>query len=416
MQKKNMHLKMPGTGTTTDVKSSLVGSYQLHRSRLSVLAAVVGIIFVALVVALSVSPIVPSIFTNTLTAIRAKGATCEHGQHRQAESFGRMPTVQLTTVAQFPAGYFLENVAVRADGSMLVTALNKKELWYLPAPTTGTPVQPLLLHTFDQPPFDIVETTRDVFYVDTTNYLTDHASSLQRVDLRHWEPGMPVPVQPVLKFPSPVYALNGSDRLSPNVILVADSGAGLIWRVDLSADGMKGTARVWLRDLSMKPTLFSLLNKQPGINGLEYAEQSHFLYYTSTARRLFMRVRVDPMTLNPAGAPELVASGHQWDDFAIDEHAGVAYITTHRENTIERVPLDPHPHSGQVTQTVAGIPFDERLIGSSDFAWGRGPEGDGSVAYVTTDGGFTAPPPDGVVRSAKVLRIKLLDSQEETHA
>src|SRR5262249_38732421 len=46
-----------------------------------------------------------------------------------AEGLVTMPTAQLTTVAQFPVGYFLENVAVRADGSMLVTVLNKKELW-----------------------------------------------------------------------------------------------------------------------------------------------------------------------------------------------------------------------------------------------------------------------------------------------
>src|SRR5215471_9696105 len=176
MQKKNMHPKMPGPGSTPDVKGFLVDYYQLHRSRLSVLAAVVGILFVVLVVAVSVSPIVPSIFTNTLTAIRAKGVACQHGEHRQAESYGKMPASQLTTVAQFPVGFFLENVAVRADGSMLVTAVNKEELWYLPAPTTGTLVQPVLLHTFDQPPFDIVETTRDVFYVDTTNLRTDHAS------------------------------------------------------------------------------------------------------------------------------------------------------------------------------------------------------------------------------------------------
>jgi hypothetical protein len=405
MQNKNMHPKKPDSGTTPDVKSFLAGYYQLHRSRLSVLVAVVGILFVALVVALSVAPIVPSTFTNTLTAIRAEGAACEQGGHRQIAGKDTMPAVQLTTVAQFPAGYFLENVAVRADGSMLVTAVNKKELWYLPAPTSGTPVRPVLLHTFDQPPFDIFETMRDVFYVDTTNYQTDHASSLQRVDLRNWEPGMPVTVQPVLKFPFPVLALNGADRLAPNVILVADSGFGLIWRVDLSTDGMRGTARVWLKDPSMNTTFSGLRIKQPGINGLEYDEKTHFVYYTSTAQQLFMRVRVDPTTLNPAGDPELVATSSMWDDFSIDEHAGVAYITTHRQNTIERVPLDPH--SCQSRQTVAGIPFDERLAGPSDFAWGRGPEDDGSVAYVTTDGGVTAPPPDGVVRPAKVLRIEL---------
>ena len=153
----------------------------------------------------------------------------------------------------------------------------------------------------------------------------------------------------------------------------------------------------------MNTTFSGLRIKQPGINGLEYDEKTHFVYYTSTAQQLFMRVRVDPTTLDPAGAPLLVATGSMWDDFAIDEHAGVAYITTHRQNTIERVPLDPH--SCQARQTVAGIPFDKRLAGPSDFAWGRGPQDHSSVAYVTTDGGVTAPP-DGVVRPAKVLRIE----------
>jgi hypothetical protein len=323
-------------------------------------------------------------------------------------------TAKLTTVAQFPVGYFLENVAVRADGSMLVTAMNKKELWYIPAPTQGAPVQPLLLHTFDQPPYDMVEPEPNVFYIDTSNYLTNHDSSLQRIDLRHWESGMPVPVQTVLKFPSPVSWLNGTVLLSPHVIAVADSGAGLIWRVDLSADGSKATARVWLKDPSMGPTRSSLLIKppQPGVNGVKYDNQTHYLYYTSTARRLVMRVQVDPTTLGPIGAPELVASGHQWDDFALDEQAGVAYTTTHRENTIERVPLNPH--SAQVIQTVAGIPFDQQLIGPSAFVWGRGRNDDGCVAYVTTDGGVTAPPPDGIVRPAKLLRADLCDTGRET--
>jgi hypothetical protein len=40
---------------------------------------------------------------------------------------------------------------------------------------------------------------------------------------------------------------------------------------------------------------------------------------------------------------------------------------------------------GDVEPAVAGIP--------SSFAWGRGAGDRGRVAYVTTDGGVTAPPP-----------------------
>ena len=43
-------------------------------------------------------------------------------------SHNTAPRAKLTTVALFPKGYFLEDLAVREDGSMLVTVLNHREL------------------------------------------------------------------------------------------------------------------------------------------------------------------------------------------------------------------------------------------------------------------------------------------------
>jgi hypothetical protein len=116
-----------------------------------------------------------------------------------------------------------------------------------------------------------------------------------------------------------------------------------------------------------------------------------------------MRVRVDPQSNDPEGTPELVDSGTMADDFCIDEDAGVAYVTTHRENTIDRVPLKPNSGS---RRSVAGQPFTELLLGPSSGAWSRVPGEYGRVAYFTTDGGQTAPPPDKIVRSAKILRVE----------
>jgi hypothetical protein len=39
---------------------------------------------------------------------------------------------KLTRIATFPKNYFLENLVVRSDNSILITALNHKELWYVP--------------------------------------------------------------------------------------------------------------------------------------------------------------------------------------------------------------------------------------------------------------------------------------------
>jgi len=56
---------------------------------------------------------------------------------------------KMTTVATFPEHFFLENLAVRADGSILVTVLNHKQLWHVPAPDGELPATPVLVHTFD---------------------------------------------------------------------------------------------------------------------------------------------------------------------------------------------------------------------------------------------------------------------------
>jgi hypothetical protein len=39
--------------------------------------------------------------------------------------------------------------------------------------------------------------------------------------------------------------------------------------------------------------------------------------------------------------PEHVSAGRTADDFCIDEDTGVACVTTHRENTIDCISLDP---------------------------------------------------------------------------
>ena len=69
-------------------------------------------------------------------------------------SSNEAPNVKLSTVATFPKNYFLENLAVRSDNSVLVTVLNHKELWYVPSSNDEQIVEPELLFTFPQPAID----------------------------------------------------------------------------------------------------------------------------------------------------------------------------------------------------------------------------------------------------------------------
>jgi hypothetical protein len=314
----------------------------------------------------------------------------------------------ISPIASFPPHFFLENLAVRADGSILVTVLNQKQLWYVPAPNGSQPVTPVLVHTFDGFAMGIVETEPDIFYVSTLDPAT-----LERFDMRGWVPGAPVTPTRVLTFDQPA-GLNGACLLAPRVILLADSLAGLIWRVDLTDDGRTATASVWLRHHSMAPDpdngFTSPLGPQPGINGIRHAARTNVVYYTSTAQKLFMRVAVDPATHTPVGQPEVVAADITADDFCLDENAGVVYLTTHTDNTIVRVPIDAGAE-GAKTRVVAGDPFTEQLVGPSSAAWGRGPADYGRIAYVTTDGGHTAiayhrPGNDEIIRPARVVRAQ----------
>jgi hypothetical protein len=94
------------------------------------------------------------------------------------------------------------------------------------------------------------------------------------------------------------------------------------------------------------------------------------------------------------------------DDFCIDENAGVAYVATHRQNTIDRVSLEPGANS-YARHSVAGKPFTEQLIGPTKGVWGRGRGDYGRVAYFQGDGGTLAPPHGLTARPATVVRVEL---------
>lgn len=313
-----------------------------------------------------------------------------------------VPQAELTVVAEFPEKFFLENMAVRSDGSMLVSVQNRKELWHIPAPGKDLPVAPTLLHGFEFNTAFVVEWQPDLFLLGVADVYETRQARLYAIDLRGWTPNQHIKPRLLLEFPRPWVGLNGGCMIAPNVLLAAGM-ANLIWRVDLAKDG-SAAARPWLRHDTMKNRPGEKKPEQPGTNGVQYARRSGYLYYTTTSQQMMLRVKVDPATFEAADLPEFVAGGRQWDDFLIDEDVGVAYATTHRENTIDRVRLARDGNRAGRT-VVAGDPFNERLVGPSAGAWSRAAGEHGRIGYFVTDGG-TAEPPDGIFRTAKVLRVE----------
>jgi len=314
---------------------------------------------------------------------------------------------RITTIAEFPKRTMLENLVVRADGSVLVVASPQRQVWFVPASTATLPVEPILLHTFDEKQLaqSIVEAAPEIFYVFTYGDATLH-----RLDLRGWTPGEPVHPKKVLTFDPPA-GPNGSALLAPGVMLVADCVGGAILRVDLTHGGAAATSRIWLKHDSMAaggghpPVKFSDTQEVPfpGINGLRYGPKTKHVYYATSSLGLFMRVAVDPETLEPAGKPENLGHIENVDDLCLDENAGVAYIARHPDHIIQRASLTP---GAEQSSPAAGQPFTDALIGPTSLDWGRRPGDYGRVAYVPTDGGVIKLPADGELRPARLVRIE----------
>lgn len=319
------------------------------------------------------------------------------------------PLVTLTTIANFPKHHMLENLAVRSDGSILVVASPQREVWYVPAPGASLPVEPVKLHTFEEGALaqSLLEVEPDIFLVSTYG-----KPALYRFDLRGWKPGTQISPTKVLDLEPPA-GPNGCGLLGSGVMVLADCVEGLIWRIDVSDEGRRASARVWLKHHTMDAggghpdVKFSETQHVPfpGINGLKVGLKTKHVYYTTSSQNLFMRVAFDPATLKPAGEPEFLGEVLNGDDLCLDENAGVAYIARHPDHIIERVPLGPGLSKLDRT-SIAGKPFNEGLIGPTSLDWGRAPEDYGKVAYVPSDGGVIHMPPDGVLRPARLMRVE----------
>jgi len=198
-----------------------------------------------------------------------------------------VPQAKLAIAAEFPEHFFLENMAVRADGSMLITVANRKELWFVPPPGETLPVQPLHLSTFEFNTTFVVEWRPERFLLGVADVYDTHEAKLYEIDLTGWSPGAAITPRLVLEFPKPWVGLNGACLVAPNVLLAAGA-AELIWRVDLGDDS-RASARIWLQHDSMKNRPGGKKPEQPGTNGVQFDARTGYLYYTTTSQQMMLR-------------------------------------------------------------------------------------------------------------------------------
>lgn len=134
------------------------------------------------------------------------------------------PPTHLSDIHRFPNGTWLENLAVRSNGHLVVTAYNRAQLWEI-NPFSDTHVNnSRLVHQFNSSGTitGLTELGEDEFVVIASNSLLRLSINGDQEEVSH------------INISIPAGNLNGIATLDKEgrVVAVWDSALGLIWRVE----------------------------------------------------------------------------------------------------------------------------------------------------------------------------------------
>jgi hypothetical protein len=301
----------------------------------------------------------------------------------------------LSTVHQFPTnGTWIENLAVRTNGHILITRTDVPELWTID-PFTKTAS---LIHSFSDATAltGITEVYDDTFAIVALNSSlatfssTPGTGAIWKVNMKSRKPVISL----VQRMPDSIFP-NGLTTLNSKAgdILIADSGKGVVFKMNTNT----GAYSIALTD----PNTMLPASNGPipiGINGVKLFK-GH-VYYTSTTRQLFCRVPVSALG-EATGPYEVLASGFYQDDFTLSED-GVAYISGNANDEVLKVGLD-----GTVS-VAAGNPESLDVAGATSCAFAKGGDNKG-ILYVATGGALGAPINGTIVEPGKIVTLRVDD-------
>ncbi|POS70145.1 hypothetical protein DHEL01_v211461 [Diaporthe helianthi] len=318
----------------------------------------------------------------------------------------------IQTIYQFPANTYVENLAVRANGQLLLDVFTSPQLWLVDPQLPGEAV---LVHEFPDALgiTGIAEYDDDVFAVLAGNFsfatgeCTKGSWSIWSVDLGGVVinsaadlVASPPKISKLADVPAAT-CLNGIDLLSgggaKKFLMAGDIRTGEIYAVDIDT----GAAVVTI-DNTVAQTLPAVTYGFGSVatDGLRVRDSD--LYFSNVGRGLLVKIPLNPDDGTPAGEAQTVgqslSSLDQWDDFAIDCDGNV-FMATGGSNTVQRVTPDGHVAivAGDLNSTAIAEPASARF--------GRRPD-DSNVLYVTTAGGMVAPINGDTVVGAQVLVIR----------
>ncbi|KAI1183183.1 hypothetical protein F5B17DRAFT_417155 [Nemania serpens] len=291
-------------------------------------------------------------------------------------------------------GTWLENIAVRPNGDLLVSLLLPTASLY----TLEKPYSPSrtfsLLQTFDNATglLGITETYTDTFAVLSIQF--SETSSPVPGSATIWEVSfsngklLTRKITNILEIlvPNGIASIPGS-----SVVFVADSTGGTITRCDTRT----ATCATFLNTPQTAPAPGS--SRPTGVNGIRY--RRGYLYWSNSNLVSIFRVRVGKDGYAASGAcVETVGKVDATfiDDFAIDDD-GTLWIAAGSNNTI--IALRENGSS----EVVAGSLTDLTVAGPTSAAFGRTAR-DSKTLYVVTNGASSGPV-NGIIEPAKIVAV-----------
>ncbi|KAI1403638.1 hypothetical protein F4819DRAFT_450648 [Hypoxylon fuscum] len=295
-------------------------------------------------------------------------------------------------------GSFIENIAIRHSGALLVTTLHPSASVYtVERPYSNSP-STALVHTFDDANGlgGISETSRNVFIVAAARFqglatTYPNTTSIWELELS----GRGAAARRIVRIPEALL-LNGLVSVPTTckpAVLVVDSRLGVVFRVDVTT----GRYEVVLDVAELKPVETGPLYL--GANGLDI--RNGFLYWSNSELVSIYRIGIDRAGYPLLGAEvEKVATiegAGAVDDFTFDEQGNI-WAATNLDNTVVVIETD-----GRQT-VVLGSPTELTVAGDTSVEFGK-TAADKHILYVTTSGAVAFPINGTIIEPGKIVAV-----------
>ncbi len=275
-------------------------------------------------------------------------------------------------VGALPEGSFMENITTDARGNLYITNLLERQiLKYANGQLT-------VFAELDAYPAAIAQNSDGTFFVTAFQVPLDdpefaNSQAIYAIDRNGNS-------QLVLEVPQAEF-FNGIFAFKQDILLIADSQAGTIWKYD----AQKNQITAWLVDELLQSNGYA-----PGANGLKvYGDE---LYISNSGQGTILRTRLDQF--GEPGLLEIFVENIQIDDFAFSRNGNI-FATTH-DRSIHRI--DP-------TGNVETILDNDDILGNTALAFGRR-GGDADHVYIVGDGGLWAAQGDeSLLQPANIVKL-----------